>query len=50
VTHPIHVSPLAGWAAPSPAGYDFLVPFGCWLALLGSSSSHWGFLPFLRPA
>jgi hypothetical protein len=32
---PDHVSTLSGWALPYPAGYGFLVPFGCRPSLLG---------------
>ena len=41
VVHQAHVSPLSGWvsplARPSPAGYDFPLPFGGWPSLLGPS-------------
>src|SRR5712691_9384184 len=32
---PGHVSPLAGWVLPYPAGYGFPRPFGCRRSLLG---------------
>jgi len=50
VSRLIHVSTLSGWVLPYPAGYDFPLPFGRWPSLLGASCSHWGLLPFLRPA
>ena len=41
VVHQAHVSPLSRWVAPlarpSPAGYDFPLPFGGWPSLLGPS-------------
>src|SRR5579872_3119174 len=48
--HPIHVSSLAGWVLPCPAGYEFPVPCGCRPSLLGSSSPHWRSGPSLRVA
>ena len=36
-----HVGPLSGWVSPLtrpyPVSYEFLVPFGCWPSLLGTS-------------
>ena len=49
-----HVSMLSHWARrfveqPYPPGYDFPLPFGRRLSLLGTSSSCWGQVFSLPP-